>query len=88
MASTRICVFAIAAPVTLTLTWSCPPTGGQLIEIYELAKSEYGAGLVNTFYPSNDPQTIDFRERHSLKSPYDERRRASATDSCGMEGVL
>ena len=35
-----------------------------MIEIYELAKSEYGARLVNTFYPTNDPQTIDFRESH------------------------
>ena len=46
------------------------PTGGQFVEISQSAKTEYRGELVNTFYPTNDPQTIAFRESHFHEPPY------------------
>ena len=58
--------FANAAPVT----WSRLTDGGQFIEIKKFAKSEYGGRLMNTFYPTNGPQTIGIRRSHFHEPPY------------------
>ena len=40
--------------------------GGQFIEISKRAKTEHVGELVNTFYPTNDPQTIEFAKVISM----------------------
>jgi len=43
--------------------------GGQFIEISKRAKTEHVGELVNTFYPTNDPQTIEFAKVISMNPP-------------------
>ena len=40
--------------------------GGQKVEIWDFAKTDHGARLVNTFYPTNGPQTSKSAEFVSM----------------------
>ena len=43
--------------------------GGQKVEIWDFAKTDHGARLVNTFYPTNGPQTSKSAEFVSMNPP-------------------
>jgi len=43
--------------------------GGQKVEICDFAKTDHGARLVNTFYPTNGPQTSKSAEFVSMNPP-------------------